>query len=183
MALLPINVYGDKILRKKAVPVKEIDMELIEFIKNMSDTMHSASGIGLAATQVGSDKSLFVLDISVVEDYKHIKPIVMINPEILELSDDKVTIEEGCLSIPDIRKEIIRPEKVRIKYFDTNMKEFTLDADELLARVIQHEYDHLEGVLFTDKLNEASQKKLKRDLARIKSRKIETDYPITSKAE
>lgn len=183
MSILPINLYGDKILRTKAVPVKEVDFELIELIKNMSDTMHNASGIGLAATQVGSDKAVIVIDISVVDDYKDIKPMVLINPEVIEYSDETCTMEEGCLSIPDIRKEVSRPKKVKIRYFDTDMKEQVVDADELLARVIQHEYDHLQGILFTDKLNEATQKKLKRDLARIKSRKIETDYPVVPKSE
>jgi len=183
MSVLPINLYGDKILRKKAEPVKEIDMELVEFIKNMSDTMHSASGIGLAATQVGSDKAIIVIDISVVDAYKDVKPLVLINPEILEFSDEKISMEEGCLSLPDLRKEVIRPAKIKMKYFDTNMKEHIVDADELLARVMQHEYDHLQGVLFTDKLNEGTQKKIKRELARIKSRKVETDYPVTPKTE
>jgi peptide deformylase len=183
MSVLPINLYGDKILRKKAEPVKEIDMELIEFIKNMSETMHSASGIGLAATQVGSEKAIIVIDISVVDAYKDIKPLVLINPEILEFSEETISMEEGCLSIPDLRKEVSRPARIKMKYYDTNMKEHIVDADELLARVMQHEYDHLQGILFTDKLNEGTQKKIKRELSRIKSRKIETDYPVTPKSE
>lgn len=183
MAILPITVYGDKILRKKAERVDNVDFETIELIKNMSDTMHNASGIGLAANQVGSDKAIFILDISVVDGYEHTKPMVIINPEILEVSEETCIIEEGCLSIPDIRREVTRPAAVKIKYNDTDMKEHIIDADELLARVMQHEYDHLQGVLFLDKLNEATLKKLKRQLARIKSRKAETDYPVSEKMD
>ncbi|MFO7446389.1 MAG: peptide deformylase [Ignavibacteriaceae bacterium] len=183
MAILPVTVYGDKILRKKTSPVEEVDMKTIELIKNMFDTMRNASGVGLAANQVGVDEAIFVVDISVVDGYEHIKPMVFINPEIVETSEETVDIEEGCLSIPDIRHEINRPEKVKIKYYDVDMKEQIIEADELLARVIQHEYDHLQGVLFIDKLSEAALKKIKNDLAKIKSRRVDTDYPISEKMD
>ena len=183
MAILPITVYGDKILRKKVEPVKDVDMQIIELIKNMFDTMRNASGIGLAANQVGEDKSLFVVDISAVEGYENIKPMVLINPEIIESSEATCEMEEGCLSLPDIRADITRPEKVKIKFYNADMKEQIIVADELLARVIQHEDDHLQGILFIDKIHESLLKKFKKSLSRIKSRKIETDYPLTEKMD
>lgn len=179
MALLPVTLYGDKILRKKTGPVKEVDFEVIELIKNMFDTMRNANGIGLAANQVGADKSIFVIDVSVIEGYEDTKPLALINPEIINRSEEKVIIEEGCLSIPDIRAEVERPEKIVIQYQDTDLKTQTLEADELLARVLQHEYDHLQGILFTDKISEDLKKKFKKDLIKIKNRKIEVDYPVT----
>lgn len=179
MAVLPITVYGDKILRKKAKTVIEVDLKTIELIKNMFDTMRNASGIGLAANQVGSDKSIFVIDISGVEDYEDTKPLALINPKIIKRSENKVVMEEGCLSIPDVRDEVRRPESITIVYHDTDLQEHTLEADGLLARVMQHEYDHLQGILFTDLLPDDMKKKFKKDINRIRKRKIEIDYPIT----
>ena len=108
MTLLPVTMCGDKILRKKTAKVIEVDNESIELIKNMFDTMRNANGIGLAANQVGADKSILIVDISLVEDYEEVKPIVLINPKIKKYSDEKSVIEEGCLSIPDIREEVER---------------------------------------------------------------------------
>ncbi len=180
MAVLPITVYGDKILRKKASKVTEVDLKTIELIKNMFDTMRNANGIGLAANQVGVDKSIFVIDVSQVEEYKGTKPMAIINPKIIKRSEKKVIIEEGCLSIPDIRQEVERPESITIVYHDTDLKEHTFEADDLLARVMQHEYDHLHGILFTDLISDELRKKLKKDMNKIKKRKIEIDYPITN---
>jgi len=179
MAVLPITVYGDKILRKKANKVTEVDLKTIELIKNMFDTMKNANGIGLAANQVGSDKSIFVVDISQVEDYEDTKPIALINPKIIERSEKKVLIEEGCLSIPDVREEVRRPESITIVYHDTDLQEHTLEADGLMARVMQHEFDHLQGILFTDLISDDLKKKYKKDINRIRKRKIEIEYPIT----
>ncbi len=179
MALLPITLIGDKILRKKAAKVNDVDMKTIELIKNMLDTMHNANGIGLAATQVGADKSIFVADLSCLEEYKDAKPLVFINPKIISRSEDTVVIEEGCLSIPDIRGDVERPKSVTIVYQDTDLVEQTMDADDFLARVIQHEYDHLQGVLFTDLISDELKKKVKKDILKIKKRKWEFQYPVT----
>jgi peptide deformylase len=179
MAVLPITVYGDKILRKKAKNVAEVDLKTIELIKNMFDTMRNANGIGLAANQVGSDKSIFVIDISQVEDYEDTKPLALINPKIIKRSEKKVLMEEGCLSIPDVREEVRRPESRTIVYHDTDLKEHTLEADGIMARVMQHEYDHLKGILFTDLIPDDVKKKYKKDINRIRKRKVEIDYPIT----
>ncbi len=179
MALLPIALIGDKILRKKANQVKDVDVKTIELITGMFETMRNASGIGLAATQVGADKAIFVIDTSVVEGHENEKPIVFINPIIVKRSDKKVFIEEGCLSIPDIRAEVERPESINIKYYDTNLNEHSLKADDLMARVIQHEYDHLQGILFTDLINDNDKKKIKKDIIKIKKRKIDFAYPVS----
>lgn len=181
MSILPITIYGDKILRDKTKPVTDVDIQTIKEIKAMFATMRNANGIGLAANQVGLNKSIFVIDVSPVEGYEKIKPIVMINPKIVLTSDEKVPMEEGCLSVPNLRAEVVRPKEIKIAYRDTDMNELILEADELFARVIQHEFDHLQGVFFTDKISEEEKKKVKKELSRIKSRKIEVDYPIADK--
>ncbi len=183
MSILPINVYDDKILRKKAKPLADIDFETVEFIQSMFETMRKASGIGLAATQVGSEKAFFIVDISGVEGYEKHKPLVAINPEIVNKSDEASVIEEGCLSLPGLKMEVVRPAEITLKYFDTDLKEHRIDADDLLARVIQHEYDHLEGILFFDHLPPDVQKKIRPELNKIRKRKVEVDYPITELAD
>jgi len=182
MAIIPINVYGDKILRQKAVHVKEKDMDsLIPFIKSMWDTLHKANGIGLAANQVGVNKSIFIVDVSDVEGYEKIKPVVFINPKIVDFSDEKKIIEEGCLSLPNLRADVVRPKLVKIVYLDTDLNEKSIEADELFARVIQHEYDHLQGTYFTDRVSDELKLKLKPGLQKIKNRDVDIDYRITDK--
>lgn len=179
MAILPITMFGDKILRKKVNKVEEVDNETIELIKNMFDTMNNANGIGLAANQVGADKKLFIVDLTKVEDYEDSDPIVFINPKIVKRSEEQTVFEEGCLSIPDIRADVERPEAITIEYQDAELKEQTMDADNLLARVIQHEYDHLLGILFTDLVDDEMKKRFKKPLHRIRKRKIDIAYPIS----
>lgn len=179
MAILPITMFGDKILRKKVNQVKTVDNEIVELITNMFDTMRNASGIGLAASQVGANKSIFIVDISEVEEYEEFKPLVFVNPKIVKYSEEKAVLEEGCLSIPDVRSDVERPEAITIKYQDVELKEQTMDADNLLARVIQHEYDHLFGVLFTDLVNDEMKKRLKKPLQKIRKRKIDIEYPVS----
>lgn len=183
MSILPITVYGDKILRKKVDQVTKINDKTIELIKFMFETMRNANGIGLAANQVGVNKSIFVVDISPIEDYEKYKPITMINPKIVNKSDELVMIEEGCLSIPDIRGEVIRPKEITIKYQDIDLNEQQIDADDLYARVIQHEYDHLKGILFIDLISDELKKELKKPLKSIQKRKIEIDYPISENTD
>ncbi len=181
MASLPVTMCGDKILRKKVAKVTKVDNENIKLIKNMFDTMRNAHGIGLAANQVGADRAIIIVDISLVDE--EVKPIVLINPEITKYSDEKSVLEEGCLSIPDIREEVVRPKSITIKYQDTDLKEHTMEVDSLLARVIQHEYDHLQGILFTDLVDDEAKKRLKKPLSKIKKRKIEVEYPISDSVD
>jgi peptide deformylase len=181
MAILPIHIYGDKLLKEKAKKVKKIDDKLIVKIKNMFDTMRNANGIGLAANQVGYEESVFVIDVSLAEGYEKVKPIVVINPQVILESDEKVIMEEGCLSLPDIRADVERSEKIKIRFIDTDENEVELEADDLYARVLLHEYDHLIGKTIPDRLSYIVRKKLQKELRFISDRDIDVDYPITEK--
>ncbi len=183
MTLLPITLYGDAILKKKAKKVHKVDDKLMTLIKNMFDTMHNANGMGLAANQVGSDKSVFIVDISSVKGHEKEKPRVFLNPVIVEESEEKIPFEEGCLSIPELRAEVVRPKGIKLIYQDLDLKERELTDDELLARVIQHEYDHLNGVFFVERIETDELKKLKKSLKKIQDRKIDIDYPVAPKAK
>lgn len=146
MAIRKIRHEGDDVLRKKAKPVQEINDRTRELIEDMIDTMNDADGVGLAAPQVGILKRIFVIDVGE-------GPIVMINPEILETSGTQIG-DEGCLSIPDYFAEVERPNYVKVKFQDMDMKENILEGEELFARAVMHENDHLNGVLFVDYVDE-----------------------------
>jgi peptide deformylase len=179
MSILPITVFGDNILRKKAAPVTEINDDLISIVRDMFVTMNNANGIGLAANQVGVNRRVFIVDVSPVEGYEKFKPMTLINPKIVSKSDELEPYEEGCLSIPELKSEVIRPKGIEISFFDLDMKENKIEVDDLVSRVIQHELDHLNGVLFVDHLDEETQKKIKKHLNKIKNRKLDVGYPIT----
>lgn len=181
MAILPITVYGDKVLRQKAAPIDQIDDKTIALIRNMFETMHNAYGIGLAANQVASTKSLFIVDLSVMDEYKKEKPITLINPVILDISEETEVMEEGCLSLPNLRADVERPAIIKVKYLDTDENEQIMEADGLLARVILHEYDHLMGKMIPDRVDAKTRKKLQKKLNNIIARKEEIDYPITQR--
>lgn len=183
MSIVPITMCGDKILRKKTAKVEDVDDKTVGLIADMFETMRNANGIGLAANQVGVNQQIFVVDISPVEGYEKYKPVAMINPRIISRSDEKDSVEEGCLSIPELRAEILRPKDVFVSYNDVNMKEHTIEAGGLFARVIQHEYDHLQGVLFIDYLDTETKKQYKKHLEKIKKRKLDIDYPISSSTD
>lgn len=181
MSIIPITVYGDAILRKKTGKINKVDDKIIQNIQDMFETMRYANGVGLAANQVGLEKSIFVIDLQEVEGYENFKPIVMMNPEIILQSDEIVTIEEGCLSLPNLRADVVRPAEIKVKYLDTDENEQELEADEFFARVILHEYDHLIGKMIPDRVDEKLRKKLQKELRDISNRKVEIDYPITEK--
>jgi peptide deformylase len=174
---LPITTYGMDVLRKTTNPVEKIDKNIIELIDNMFYTMINAYGIGLAAPQVNSDLSICLVDISCIDEYKDVKPLILINPVILD-SHGESTKDEGCLSIPDVRGEITRPDKIFLKYNDFDMNEVKIEIDGFLSRVAQHEIDHLHGKLFVDYLSKESMSKVKSQLRKIQKRKVETDYPL-----
>jgi peptide deformylase len=157
MATLPIIKLPDPILREKAQPVETVDAEVRAFLQNMLETMYAAPGIGLAAPQVGVLRRMVVIDVARDEAPK--SPIMLINPEILSKGDQLRSHEEGCLSIPEIYAEIERPALVRVRYVDEEGRLKEEDFRDLLATVVQHEIDHLNGVLFIDHLS-----RLKRDL-------------------
>lgn len=152
---MKITYYPDSFLRKIATPVDKITPELLKTLDEMIEFMYVANetgGVGLAAPQVGISQRLFVMDPSSREEKKK-KPFFMINPEITHVSKEEIEFEEGCLSLPGIFAPVVRPEACRVKYLDRKGQEKTLEADGFLARVLQHEFDHLDGKLFIDYLS------------------------------
>jgi peptide deformylase len=145
--MLKIITFGNELLRQISLPVKEFDEDLHDFIRQMHQTLLKRKGFGLAAVQVGQLLRLFIVELP--ED----KLRIFINPEIIETSMDQNTFEEGCLSVPGINTDIIRPMAIKVQAWDENGKPFTISAKGLLARVMQHEIDHLNGMLFIDHLN------------------------------
>lgn len=163
MALLPILSYPDPRLRTIAAPVAAVDDEIKTLIKDMTETMYDAEGIGLAATQVDRHIQLIVMDLSENKD----TPMVFINPKVTPLVDEKQPYEEGCLSVPDVYDKVERPNKVRIEALDENGERIDKEVEGLLAVCIQHEMDHLNGVVFVDYLS-----RLKQTRARDKVKKV-----------
>lgn len=145
MAIRNIREVGDKVLNKVAKEIKEVDKKILELIEDMYDTMYEAGGVGLAAPQVGILKRLIVIDVSEEGN----EPITLINPVIIE-TDGEQTGDEGCLSIPGKVGTVTRPNYVKVKAFDENMEEFTVEGTELLARAFCHEIDHLNGILYSE---------------------------------
>jgi peptide deformylase len=186
LAILPIYTYEQPVLRRKARPVQGTSEPLVRFIQDMFQTMHNASGIGLAANQVGSLQRVIVVDISEVDEEKYPaespaakKPLVLINPEIVA-AEGSLVLEEGCLSIPDIRDDVDRPDRIRVRFRNMEFAEQELNADGLLARVIQHEIDHLNGVLFIDRVGTARRKLLTGRLNKVRKGEFEVGYPVVS---
>lgn len=179
MAILPINIYGDEILRQKAKKVTRIDENILKFVEDLFETMKHSDGIGLAATQVGKRLQILVADISEVEGYENTRPMIVINPKII-LTEGESEMEEGCLSLPGLRVNVKRPEKIRLKYNDIEMKEHIEDFQGLQARVLQHEIDHLNGKLIIDYLSKTEKEKIKPILDKMIKREFEVSYPVTS---
>ena len=177
--IFPVTVFGDPVLRKKAEPILKDFPDLHGFIQNMFETMYNSDGVGLAAPQVGQPIRIFVLD-TTHEDEDEPAGIkkAFINPVILEKSGDEWVMNEGCLSLPEIREDVLRPETVKIKYVDENFNEFTEEYSGFTSRVIQHEYDHLEGVMFVDYLNPLKKRILKSKLTAISKGKVQPKYKI-----
>ncbi len=186
--ILPIVAYGDAVLKKKA---KEIDKDypkLDALIENMHETMYGAFGVGLAAPQIGLAIRLFLVDTEPFSDdeelsekereqMKNFKK-TFINAQIIEEEGDEWAFNEGCLSIPDVREDVFRQPKIKIQYQDENFDTHIEEYDGLIARVIQHEYDHIEGILFTDKLSSFKKRLIKGKLANISKGKITIDYKM-----
>jgi peptide deformylase len=176
--IYPIVVYGDPILKRKAVNI-EVGTDLLQLIDDMFETMDAAHGIGLAAPQIGKSIRLFVVDGSPMEDEDMADfEKVFINPELVEEHGDKWAFEEGCLSIPNIREDVERPAKLRIKYYDENWEFHDEEYDGMKARIIQHEYDHIEGVLFTDYLTPFKKRMLKGKLQNITKGRMKVEYRV-----
>jgi peptide deformylase len=181
--VLPVYVYGMSVLRKVAPEIPEDDEGLDQLITDLFETMKASDGIGLAAPQVGKSLRIFVVDTSPIAEDKGEPELadfrrVFINPYILEEWGDEWSFEEGCLSLPNLREEVLRPSKIRIEYYDENwvLKEEVYDG--IRARVIQHEYDHLEGKLFVDKISPLRKKLLAPRLKAISRGRVDAGFKI-----
>ncbi len=170
--ILPIYNCYNPILREKTIEVDTIDQSLIDFANNMIETMYNADGIGLAANQVGNKRSIIIVDDTKTEK-SDFKPVAMINPKIVAFSDTLSDYKEGCLSIPQYYEIVMRPSEIEVEYIDLKGKQKKIATGGLLARIIQHEVDHLNAVLFFDRITP-----LKRALAKSKLRKIELNKVI-----
>ena len=184
--ILPIVGYGDPVLRKLADDISADYPNLQELITNMYDTMYNAYGVGLAAPQIGLAIRLFVIDTEPFSDSEDLSKEeqdqlkgykqTFINAKMLVEEGEEWCFNEGCLSIPDVREDVYRNEKITIEYFDENFNKKTESFDGLIARVIQHEYDHIEGILFTDKISSLKKTLIKKKLQNIMDGKARPDY-------
>ena len=176
MAIRKILIEPNKILRKKSLRVENVDKDIQQLMDDMLETLYAAPGIGLAAIQIGVDKRIIVMDISRDRDKnKEPKktPMYFVNPEITWKSEDKFTYEEGCLSVPNQFAEIDRPKQCHVKHLDYNGHPQELKADGLLATCIQHEIDHLEGILFIDYLSKLKKDMIIKKLSKQKKENVE----------
>ena len=183
--VLPIYAYGQNVLKQKASEISSDYKNLKELIDDMYETMYAAKGVGLAAPQIGKSVRLFIIDTSPFDNAEFEKETgfkagtlkkAFINPTILKESGENKTLEEGCLSIPNIREKIVRKSKIKITYSDENFNTFSEEYSGIIARVIQHEYDHIEGTLFTDKISPFKKKIIKNKLQNIMVGKVDVDY-------
>jgi peptide deformylase len=178
--IYPIVAYGDPVLKAQAQDIPQDSPELNKLIEDMYDTMYNAHGVGLAAPQIGKSLRLFVIDSAPFEEDEDKKAAAVkkafINPRILKEEGEEWAFEEGCLSIPGVREEVYRRAKVTIRYFDENWQEKEEVYDGLVARIIQHEYDHIEGILFTDHLSGFRKRLIKSKLTKITRGEVDADY-------
>lgn len=187
----PIVIFGSPVLRDKTEIVEKDSPELQALILDMFETMRNASGVGLAAPQIGRKERLFVVGLSVLSemDPDIIPPIddldnlAVINPEMELLESDEIEFEEGCLSIPELREFVTRPDRIHVSFLDQNFKKREMEIDGLFSRVFQHEFDHLDGVLFIDKISGLRRKLIKRRLKEISNGIVEASYPLLTKAD
>jgi len=191
--ILPIVAYGDPVLRKKGKEINADYPKFKELVANMWETMYNAHGVGLAAPQIGLPIRMFMIDTTPFSDDEDLSEQeqkdldgfkkVFINAQILDETGEEWAFNEGCLSIPDVREDVKRKDTLTIRYFDENFKEYTETYGGLGARVIQHEYDHIEGVLFTDYLSGLKKRLLKGKLANISKGKVNADYRMRFPAQ
>jgi len=180
--ILPIYMLGQPVLKKMAEPIEKDYPELSELIENMWETMYNADGVGLAAPQIGKSIRIFMIDTEQLEDGdgagKNGMKQVFINAEKIEEGGTPWDYEEGCLSIPNVRGDVKRPAQIKLRYQDENFETHEKIFTGLIARVIQHEYDHIDGILFTELLKPIRKRRVKRKLENIKKGKIEVRYRV-----
>lgn len=181
MSVIPIYNCFHPVLKQKTEPVSEFNQELVQLSKNMYETLYNISnGVGLAANQVGKSISMYIVDLNVgeKESKKKYEPVTFINPEIIAYSDEENDYQEGCLSIPEFYENVRRPQAVEVKYFDLDMKEQVREFDGFMARVIQHEQDHLDGILMFERISKLKRTLSKSKLNRIMRGDIKPNYPM-----
>ena len=184
--ILPIIAYGDPVLRKLGKSIDKDYPALESLLENMFETMYGAKGIGLAAPQIGLPIRIFIVDATPFKDEEELEleernflstfKQVFINAQIIDETGDEWVFNEGCLSIPDVREDVFRNETVKIEYLDEKFEKHTKEFSGIAARIIQHEYDHIQGILFTDKLSSLKKRLIKGKLANISKGKIRIDY-------
>ena len=179
--ILPIVAYGDPVLKTMATEINSDYPGLSELIQNMFETMYQANGVGLAAPQVGKSIRLFVVDATPFDDedqkLKDFKK-VFINPVIIEQWGEEWLFNEGCLSFPDLREDIFRRPNIRIKYLDENFQLRDEEYDGIAARIIQHEYDHIEGIVMVDRISPLKKRLIRNKLLNISKGNVHPDYPM-----
>ncbi|MBU3678683.1 MAG: peptide deformylase [Candidatus Kapabacteria bacterium] len=181
--ILPVYTYNHPVLKQRTAQIDDMSDELRDLIRDMFETMYKANGIGLAANQVGKGLSLTVIDISDRDEGEDPGQIVLINPVIEAFSDDEEEFEEGCLSLPDYRDTVIRPSAIQVRYLDASMTERVMEADGLVARVMQHEIDHLNGIYFFERLSPIRRTLGSGKLKKIARGQFEADYPTFPQSE
>ena len=182
MAVLPVRIYGDPVLRRRAAEVKSFDDSLRRLIADLRETMHAYHGVGLAATQVGVLERVLVVDVPLGDEGVARASHALVNPVIVARASSQ-SVEEGCLSIPGIFEEVTRALEIRVRYQDEEGRSATLEAEDYLARAIQHEVDHLDGVLFVDRLSPLKRQFLRRSLDALARGELPEDYePPVSRA-
>ena len=187
--ILPIIAYGDPVLKKKAIDINSEYPRLNELINNMYETMDNAFGVGLASPQIGLPIRMFIVDTSPFAEDESLSEdeanelkgfkCTFINAKIIKEEGEEWSFNEGCLSIPNVREDVSRKPQIKIEYLDENFETHTKQFDGLIARVIQHEYDHIEGVLFTDKISSFKKRLLKGKLINISKGKVNVDYKMS----
>jgi peptide deformylase len=181
MSILPIVLYNDQILRAKSTLIESDSKKLQKLIDDMFDTMYEANGVGLAAPQIGQNIRLFVIDADVMvedTDEKAYGPLIFINPEIVSNGDTMIEYEEGCLSLPDLREKVTRPDKITVKFLDKKFVEHKMEFAGWMSRVFQHELDHLDGILFFDYLGSFKKRLIARRLNQIDAGEVVADYEV-----
>ena len=186
MSVLPIVTYNDPVLRQKADLVTSDSDELQDLIDDMFDTMYNANGVGLAAPQIGKALRLFVVDADVMgeddESERVYGPMVFMNPELHPVACEDVEMEEGCLSLPELREKITRPDKVRMTFLDRDFQKKDMHFSGWMARVVQHEYDHINGILFIDYVGSFRKRLMRSKLDVLEAGQLKAEYPLVPKS-
>ncbi len=178
--IMPIYLYGTKVFDEPVHRITQFNGKLVGLVRSMFETLVNGDGIGLAANQVGLPVSLFVMDLSGMSGYDLEKPLAVMNPEILSSSEMSVTMEEGCLSIPDLREDVSRPESIIVRFTDGSFHEVQMELNGVTARVFQHEYDHLRQKFFVERLSSVKRQLVRPKLSRVKKGDVDAHYPVVT---